>query len=189
VDTNSFFILSYVGLWALVLFLYVAVYLLYRYIGLQQQSETGRSDSVKGLGTDTYGPQLLERADLTLTTIHGNTLRLGENGDRPYVILFAADDCPACMRVRNTFAQVARQFPAIGVIVVYVGVPANVQAFVRRMPHSAVGVADPDNDLGRSWRIQGRPFLVAVDSHGIIRKKGQPGSPRGLSGFFMVEGS
>lgn len=177
-------VISNVAHWALTVFLFVAVFLLYRHLG--------REGAAKALAKEAalrrQGPQVGSEVALTVTTIDGATHELtpspNEQAARPQLIFFAAQGCKACEKVRPHLATLASSHAELDVVVIKGANSENTRKYVRDMPDRTLVVADVNRELFRHWGIDSTPFAVFSDSKGIVRMKGIVSSYDALKSFF-----
>lgn len=176
IASNGAMVVSQVILWILITVLYVAVFLLYRHLGEQFVESQRREDA--------QGPNLNERVDAVLVTVDGTEHSL-TNG-RGNVILFASGSCESCTRVKPFIGEFARKTD-VATVVAYAGELSAAAAYAKDV--SGIAVSDTRSEFARSWKVPGTPYLVAVDSTGVIRRKGSAGSRETVREFFKAAGT
>jgi len=175
---DLFFWISYATLWIVVIVLFTAVFLLYRYHGqLLLNSLEGRTSQ---------GPQVGKRLlTARLRGLNGMTFQLEYPLVRPLLILFASTTCEPCRQARHAFSAFAEQHKAIlDTLLVCRGNDQGVAEFAQDLPKSIWIVPDRHWSLGTRLRVSTTPFALIVDEGGIVRGKGMPATLEAFEWFI-----
>jgi peroxiredoxin len=163
--------------------LYVAVFLLYRYLGINAlNSEEGRVRQ---------GPTTMKKPkEIALNSVDGAKVILGSSSDRPRVVLFAALGCAACTRSRVYFNMVrAERFRSCETVVVYGGADERTaREFAAAFKYPVTLIADKKSNAMAKWKIYATPFVIKFDSQGVVTKKGVVRSDRTIESLYVVDG-
>lgn len=172
---------SHIGLWSLMLLLYVAVFLLYRHVG--RQATEHRLEGRQGPG--------LDRAPLTLKvdTIRDDSVVLGAISERPSVVIFAAPGCSLCQRLRGQIQSLASDNAwRLNTFIIFRGDKEQAGDYTAGAFESTLSVvSDPDFRHAYRWEIVTVPFGVLLDTKGIVRHKGPISTDVTLDPFFRNE--
>ena len=172
-SANVLNVASQIGLWISLIVLCGAVFMAYRLAG--QLSESGEIYEK----TLEAGPSLGEFITTTFIAVDGSEHCL--NGVRSSVLLFAAPTCETCESIKPSVSEFARS-RNVNTVAIYVADPSNVIEYAKSI--SAIGISDVDREYMKALKVPGTPYFIAVDSNGVVRKKG-PGVTRPvIKGFF-----
>lgn len=162
--SGDVFIVTYVALWVLVVILGFALFALYQHFGqMYIGSPEGRASH--GPSEGTHLPS--QRA----TSLDGSSIELPPPG-RPALLLFATTSCRLCTELRGSISVVARRHPDVVVQVVCGGHPRTVESWSEPLKPDVAVVVDKRRGIAASYGIGLTPFLVAVDTEGVVRIKG-----------------
>ena len=167
-------ILSQIGLWIVVVVLYIAVFMLYRYLGEQVNARQSEEKN--------FGPKLDEAASATLVAVDSTEHSLDDG--RARVILFAAPRCSHCARIQPIVKEAAAKSKAVETIVAYMGESSPAAKYAEAV--SGIAVSDPKNEFGKIWNVAVTPFFVAVDSEGVVRKKGVGATLEAVESYYAA---
>lgn len=158
---NSWWAISFVVLWLVVIVLSVLVVALARQVGALHMRLGPRG----ALEMDSEGPTLDAPAPSrrTLDT-EGRALTVGGEGSQ--FLLFVSPSCPICRDVLPSVHAVARQGRLTPIVVV----DDSDASSLPRAPREAATVAGPE--IAEAFAIPGTPYAVILDSAGIVRAKG-----------------
>lgn len=170
-------VISQIALWVLMGGLYAAVFLLYRYLGHQLR----RRDQIEAMG-----PAVGSAPEQLRMSAHDEAeFVLGGRCERPRVVVFVRDNCPACANIRLQLRSAARRYaPVAETVIAYRGGSDQMNAYAAGFDGEAVFLAD--GEASSRWRIPGTPFVVALDAVGVVRRKGFVQSSEHLESYFQV---
>lgn len=167
---NAAFLISYVVLWAMMLAMSGAVFVLYRYIGsLYLNTREGHLRQ---------GPEMLKRMPpMHLTSMAGDPLTIGRPAERPKLVMLVDVHCKSCrVLVDSLPALFELRSEEIDLIVICGGGASEVKAFTSGLPASIPVVADVRGLVPASYRITVTPFALTIDNNGVVQYKGVPGT-------------
>jgi hypothetical protein len=162
--------LSYILLWAVVLFQGVALFILYSHVG--QTLLNSRE------GHRFQGPGLNARLEpLVLTALSGVRYVLGGPSSALRLIVFVSPKCISCRELLKALPEFVQRFGArVETVLVCRGGAQEVSAFTSSVPEDVVICADTRGEFMSAYGILVTPFAFCVDSEGFVRYKGVPGT-------------
>jgi methylamine dehydrogenase accessory protein MauD len=162
---NGWWAASYVVLWALVIALAAVVVALARQIGTLHL----RLGPTGALEMDAEGPELGSRAiEIETKDTKGRAVVIGKGGE-DQLLLFVSPTCHVCERVLPSLPAVARA----GRLVPYVITDIDVEETALQFKHKRVEAPIvPGVAIAQAYEIPGTPYIVAIDSRGIVQAKG-----------------
>lgn len=174
--TDRFIIASQIGLWLLVGGLYIAVFLLYRYLGNQLQRRT--------TSPDTLGPEVGSSPEQVVLVDHSeHQVFLGGPSTKARLVVFLRENCPACTSVRSVLRSMSAQYSGVtDTVIAYRGATEHMKAYAVDFPDDVLFLSD--SEASSKWRIPGTPFVVALDRAGVVRKKGVALSGEQFGSYF-----
>lgn len=167
---------TYKALWGLFTTLFVAVLLFY--------IQLGRRFLVRRNEQEGMGPALNEPLAITFATVDGNIYKIDAKSRESYLFFFGAPGCQQTESLQRHLATLASTRSNLHVVVVYVADITGTRKFVETMEPWVLAVSDQYQELVRYLNIPGPPYLVAVDTTGVVRKKGIATSEKRLKYFF-----
>ena len=175
---TNIFLVSYFLLWGTVIFLGVALFILYSHVG---QTLFGSRE-----GLALQGPDLNKRLEpRVLNTIAGPQYTLGTPSSEPRLVVFVSPQCVSCGRLLKALPELMQRFDArLETLLVCRGTSPEVSAFTSDVPKEVLVYADTRGDLVKAYGILVTPFALAIDAEGFVRHKGVPNvDANGLSAF------
>ena len=166
---------SYVTLWLLVVVLVVIVIALARQIGTLYLRIGPRG----ALEMDAEGPALGSAApQIDLTALDGAKVRVG-GGGRAQLLLFISPGCHICEQVLPGVGAL-RQLGVEPVIVTDNDAEETALVYGRKRLEAPIV---PGIGVTSSYEIPGTPFVVIVDSDGLVKAKGTVNNLEQLEGL------
>jgi methylamine dehydrogenase accessory protein MauD len=156
---------SYVVLWLLVVALAAIVVALARQIGTLHLRVGPRG----ALEMDAEGPELGSKAiEIETTDMKGRAVAIGKGGE-DQLLLFVSPTCHVCERVLPALPAAARA----GNLVPYVVTDTDAEETVSQFTHKRVDAPIvPGVAIAQAYEIPGTPYIVAIDSRGVVQAKG-----------------
>jgi methylamine dehydrogenase accessory protein MauD len=155
-------------LWLVVLGLLVVVWALARQIGVLYE----RIAPMGALISDA-GPKLGEPAPvLTVSTLSGQTMKVGAASGTDTLIFFVSTTCPVCKKMLPVLRSMAQsESQRLKVLLASDGEMAEHAAFYQDaklapFPYLLSG------ELGMTYRVSRLPYAVLIDGQGVLRAKG-----------------
>jgi hypothetical protein len=172
---------TYIALWVLVLVLFAAVFLLYRYHG--QALLDNRESRVN------QGPKINSRMeDLQLRDLTGAVWQLGTSISRPQFVFFSSTQCRPCGQMLQTLAAFAEHHKAdLDTFMLCRGDNESITAFAQDLPESVTVLPDPKWDTGVRLRVSSTPFALIIDHKGVVRAKGVPDNSSRAFEWFLAQ--
>jgi hypothetical protein len=176
-NTTVFWV-SYLGLWAIVIALFAAVFFLYRYHG---QLLLNTLEARQNQGPEINKP--LPRD--FVSELNGGKAEFDIPLDKFKFIFFASSKCGPCKKVieedLGIFAE--RYKDSVESVLICVGAPSEVDSFARLLPPSVTLVSNTKGDLFVRLRISSTPFALILDKNGVVKAKGMPDALNALEWF------
>lgn len=171
---RGWWLVSYVVLWALVLFLALLVAALARQIGVLHMRLGVRG----ALEVDEEGPPLGEvPPPAEVVDLEGAPHQVGGPG-APTLLLFVSPGCPICREVLPGVAPAARAGDLRPLVLVDDEDPRSLDLYRgARVPVAAA------RDVAETYDIPGTPFAVISDRAGVVRAKGTVNTLEQLEGL------
>jgi methylamine dehydrogenase accessory protein MauD len=165
---------SYAVLWVLVVMLCVVVVALARQIGTLHLRLGPRG----ALEMDDEGPPLGEGAPIVETTdISGRQVQVGGEGQ---VLMFVSPGCTLCAQVMPGLTAVAGQAGLRPLIVSDSDPEETRSQFASKRTNAAVV---PGISFIERYAVPGTPYIVVLDSWGVVRGKGTVNNLEQLEGL------
>jgi methylamine dehydrogenase accessory protein MauD len=175
---GTFWIISYIALWVLVVVLILLVILLYRQLGIMYLG------SAEGVSRDGLEPGK-KAPDWALEDQYGTTHKLSDYLGKPTVILFGSPHCSPCRILLPQMHDWAKAHPEVGVVWLNAASPEESLKFVSEtgatlpiMPYT------PESKLMDKYRVRVTPFMFLVDENSVIRQKGLVNTKAGLDLYY-----
>ncbi len=158
------FYISHFLLWILVIGLAVSVLQLQRAFDSLAFLLERRASEGPAIGV--HAPALLD-----LSTEPARPIDIGSD-ERGTVLWFVAAGCLPCRAHGATIARIADEFrQRVRTIVSCVGSGEEAAQFASHIDAGCRVLPDPDRDNAGRWRVYSTPFVILVDSDGVIRGK------------------
>lgn len=162
---NDWWAVSYIALWVLVVVLCVVVVALARQIGTLHLRLGPRG----ALEMDDEGPPLGEGLiPIEATDLDGRRVALGGPGD-PQLLLFVSPGCQVCETVLPSIGAVAEAAGMKPYIVTDLDTTETGLTFAHRRLNAPVV---PSPEAARAYSIPGTPYVMVLDTLGVVRAKG-----------------
>ncbi len=175
---NSWFFVSYVLLWVLLVVLFLLVFATIRQIGLIHRRiapAQGARMAAQGPGLGEIAPPLGER-DLS-----GDAVTLGHVDGKKTLLVFVSATCVACDEVAPAVGSIARSERATTrTIVVNDGSKDQAAAFVAKHDLRDIPMI-ASQTLTEQYGVSGSPFALLIDERGRVQTKGV------VNGFDQLE--
>lgn len=121
------------------------------------------------LEVDDEGPRLGDSAPAETTRdLQGRELTIGERG-RSQLLLFVSPGCRVCDEVLPALPVIARQYKLAPFLITDADRSEAAAAYDSK---TSVAPLIADQDVVRSYRVPGTPYVVVVDDAGVVRAKG-----------------
>jgi len=177
---STFWIISIVALWVLVLFETVLLMLLLRALGkLKQQGTLSSGHGIppfaeRGLAIGMQAP------DFAVTDYNGRSIRLKDSDGSWRILAFVSPGCPACEETIRTLNSIGEERTDLAVLVIGGAAKAANDAYAIEQ-NAAMPILTPDSKLAKDvYLVQGVPFVYILDEAAIIRAKGVVNGPAHL---------
>ncbi len=178
---TGWWLVSYVVLWVLALILGTIVVALARQIGVLHLRLGPRG----ALEMDEEGPPLGELPPPhDVRDLDGRPVTIGGPGLAQF-LLFVSPGCPICREVLPSVPAIARMGAMAPYVIVDDDDPEQLAHFGNGRRGAPV-VAAPD--LARTYGIPGTPYVVVLDSTGIVRAKGTVNNLEQMEGLVETAG-
>ncbi len=94
------------------------------------------------------------------------------NGGVPLILWFMSVGCRPCRTLRGTVQAIASEYDErVRSVITCTGSKEAVATFADRLSHNCCVLADPSRVNAAAWSIFITPFVVVVDSRGVVRGK------------------
>jgi len=164
ITTSTPFLVTYILLWSVVGILVIAVFALYHHFG-EMYSNTRE-------GRGSQGPKLFEEiGSVSARTLAGESIELPLKG-RPTLLLYTTTTCPLCNELIPAVKDFARHRSDVSVVVVCAATPGDVSSWANGLSQLAQVVPDAKRVIAARYRIDATPFLIGIDSGGVVQTKG-----------------
>jgi hypothetical protein len=148
--------------WALLLVLSFAVFLLFR--------QHGRNLITRSAHRADQGPHVGSQLPVvTLPSAEGSSVTIGRR-PIPSLVFVVGPRCPACLGGIDVLHRLPVT-PGVETVVVCTGTAEQCQDFWQKVPQYLVRVVDATHLTTARWRVASTPFLLAIDSKGLVRGK------------------
>ncbi len=163
---SGIWLVSYLALWAVVLFQGVVIFLLLRQLGVMYLG------TAQGVARD--GLSVGERApDFTLPDLEGRTVSLADFRGHPLLLVFGSPTCVPCQRLIPDLNVFAHERPdELRVLFLSRGEVEEVRRFASDHDVQVPVATFPDDALADQYRARVSPFAFLIDGEGVIRAKG-----------------
>lgn len=159
-------LVSYIALWAVVLFQGVVIFLLLRQLGVIYLG------TAQGVARD--GLALGQRApDFTLPDLDGRPTALANFRGRPLLLVFGSATCAPCRTLipdLNVFARERRD--GLRALFLCRGGAEEARRFANELDVQVPVAVHPDEQLPDQYKTRVTPFAFLIDGDGVIRAKG-----------------
>ena len=159
-------LVSYIALWAVVLFQGVVIFLLLRQLGVIYLG-TARGVARDGLPVGERAP------DFAAADLDGRPVSLADFRGRPLLLIFGSPGCGPCRQLvpdLNRFAQERRE--ELRVLFLSRGEAEEARRFASDLGVRVPVATHPDDELLDIYRARVTPFAFLIDGEGVIRAKG-----------------
>lgn len=159
-------LISYIVLWAVVLFQGFVIFLLLRQLGVIYLG-TAQGVSRDGLALGRRAP------DFALQDLDGRPVALAGFRGLPLLLVFGSTTCAPCRALipdLNAFARERRE--ELRALFLCRGEPAEAQRFAQENGIQVPVAVHPDTSLSDKYRARVTPFAFLIDGEGVIRGKG-----------------
>lgn len=164
-DLESWWLASYMVLWALVVALCLVVVALARQIGTLHLRLGPRG----ALEVDSEGPPIGEAvAPLELTAIDDRNVTIGRRGEAS-LLLFVSPGCHVCEQVLPSVDAVASAGRLTPYVVTDVDKEETALAFGGGDLRAPVV---PGLQAAQRYEVPGTPYVIVLDDYGVVRAKG-----------------
>jgi hypothetical protein len=169
--TTSFWI-AYGLLWTLVVIEGAAIFALYNHIAQAYLSSRN--------GRDKQGPAIGSAfAELHLRDVNGVGCTIPEQG-RSTLLIFASTTCPICASLRSDIVAFSRAHEDFVIAVVCEGHIEEVRTWANVFHHRIRVIPDRSFRTPSKLDIGMTPFVVGIDSGGVVKVKGLVNEGAGL---------
>lgn len=165
----SAFVISYISLWILVLALAIGLLAMYYHQGRTISAAHARAGQI--------GPAIGAAAPrLQAMSLTGTELILGGPRRHMQAVAFTTADCKACeLTVRTLADSLNGNRTQHEFCIVCRGAERDVTTFAERhqIPRERI-IADTRSKLGHLWDIHAVPFVLVLDSNGVVQSAARP---------------
>lgn len=168
---SPLFLVSYIFLWAIVVLIGTALFILYSHVGerLVVSSREGHALQGPDLGTP------VERK--VLSALDGRPVTLGGASTKPRLIIYASVTCQPCRALLRVLPQLVERYAEhLAIVLVCRGTMSDVRTFTYGLPDAVAVCPDEMGELVRPYRILITPYALSLDRNGTLVYKGVPGS-------------
>ena len=163
---SGVWLISYLVLWAVVLFQGAVIFVLLRQLGVIY---LGTAHGVAGDGLDigTRAP------DFALSNLAGEPVSLTTFGGLPLLLVFGSPNCGPCKGLipdLNVFSNERRE--ELHVLFLSHGEADATERFAREHGIQVPVASFPDDGLANAYKARVTPFAFFIDSEGVIQAKG-----------------
>ena len=159
-------LISYIALWAVVLFQGAMIFLLLRQLGLMYLG------TAQGIARD--GLPVGQRApDFDVANLEGRSVSLADFRGLPLLLIFGSPTCTPCRHLipdLNAFAH--EQKENLRVLFLSRGEAEDTRRFASEFGVQVPVAVHPDETLPDKYKARVSPFAFLIDGDGIIRAKG-----------------
>ncbi len=134
--------------------------------------EPSKPEMPGGFSLTRVGPEIgAETPVASVTTTHGETMRLAANEQQNTLLLFLSTSCPFCVAVAQALAEYAHDAPERIIIIFSAVEQSKLDEFLtqHQLAESPI-VVSPETRA--AFGVTGVPYGFALDQHGIVRGKG-----------------
>lgn len=176
---TGFWLVSYIGLWVIVILLVLLVVGLLQQLGLLQRqfgqlgTEQTQSLASPPPPAEQDGPALGSLLpDLNVESVNGfGNLTLRENTQM--LVLFMSPMCEGCQKIVDSVNElIESQIYRGRVVVILRGDDHARQAFLKVFPLRVAVIQDRDSRITKSFAVQHSPFGLLYDTAGSLIRKG-----------------
>ena len=163
---SGIWLVSYIALWAIVLFQGVVIFVLLRQLGVIYLG-TAQGVANDGLAVGTEAP------DFSVRGLNGEPLSLASFRGTPLMLIFGSPTCAPCRGLipdLNAFAQDRAE--ELRVLFLSRSDDESARRFASEQNIEVPVAAHPDEDLPNKYEARVTPFGFLVDDDGVIRAKG-----------------
>jgi methylamine dehydrogenase accessory protein MauD len=175
---GTFWIISYIALWVLVVVLILLVILLYRQLGIMYLG------SAEGVSRDGLEPGK-KAPDWSLEDQYGTARKLSDYLGKPTVVVFGSPHCSPCRILLPQMHDWAKAHPEVGIVWLNAASPEESLKFVSETGATLPIIPyAPETKLMDKYRVRVTPFMFLLDENGIIRQKGLVNTKAGLDLYY-----
>jgi methylamine dehydrogenase accessory protein MauD len=175
---GTFWIISYLALWVIVVALILLVILLYRQLGIMYLG------SAEGVSRDGLTPGT-KAPDFSLTDQYGSPQRLSDYRGKPAVLLFGSPHCSPCRVLMPQLDEWARNHSDVGVLWLNAASEEESTKMVSDLGTTLpVAPYSPTENLMDKYRVRVTPFMFLVDESGVVRVKGLLNTKAGMDLYY-----
>jgi methylamine dehydrogenase accessory protein MauD len=159
-------LVSYVVLWALVLFQGAVIFLLLRQLGVIYMG-TAQGVSRDGLALGRRAPEF------TAPDLAGRPISLSDFLGRPLLLIFGSVACAPCRTLipdLNVFADERRD--DLRALFLCRGSVEEARRFAHELDVRVPFAVHPDEELPEKYKARVTPFAFLIDGEGVVRAKG-----------------
>jgi len=169
---SPLFLLSYLALWALVIFQTLVLLELVRQDRHPAAAGSSASADDSALGdmlvTGSVAPEFEARDIVNGRVVHSSSLR-----GRPLALIFVSPTCSSCEAVADELAGYQRRSGA-QLVLLCRGGQADCAGFVRSHFADSLALLDEDGAAAKRYKVISTPTAVLLDSQGRILRYGFP---------------
>lgn len=159
-------LVSYIALWAVVLFQGLVIFILLRQLGVIYLG------TAQGVAGDGLSPG--ERApEFALPDLDGREVALSGFRGLPLLLVFGSPSCGPCKALvpdLETFAAEKRE--QLRVLFLSRGEIEDAQRFAKEQDVRVPVAVHPDESLAEQYKVRVTPFAFLIDAEGVVRAKG-----------------
>lgn len=159
-------LVSYIVLWAVVLFQALVIFILLRQLGVMYLG-TARGVAHDGLPVGERAPHF------NLPTLERRSISLADFRGLPLLLVFGSPDCTPCRRLIPDLNVFARERAAeVSVLFLSRGGVEESRRFVSEHDVQVPVATFPDEGLADKYKARVTPFAFLIDGEGVIQAKG-----------------
>ncbi|OOC61939.1 thioredoxin fold domain-containing protein [Paenibacillus ihbetae] len=174
---NTFFWISYIILWLLVVPLVLLNLVLFRQLGIMVMG-TARGVNQSGIPVGRKLPEAIT------TDLQGGSWSTSRLAGTSAILLFGSPTCKECAQIIPDFTRIAKKHQVKPVLLLFSSAE-HAASYV-----STIGYADEavlvTPELARQLDVQVTPYAYAVDGSGVIRHKGLVNSREQLEAYVKA---
>lgn len=160
-------------MWAFLILIAYAVFVLYRHFGqMYVSSPSGRASQGPDVGSALLS---IARSDVAGREV---TLPVAR---QPAIVLFVSIGCSLCSEIRDQLGSLDSYSDRIKTVVFCSGGLDDVRAWAGRVPGYVHVIRDAKSAAANHYQVNTLPFVLAVDAAGRVRNKSIINDHEGLS--------
>lgn len=107
--------------------------------------------------------------DFTLPTIDGTDIKLSDLRGKMVVLDFWATWCRPCVAAAPALVKAAKAHPEVRIVGISADDVEDIKAFAKAHSINYTLARDEEQDLWKSYFVQGLPTTIVIDAEGVVR--------------------